>query len=333
MNRSRMTIGRMMVFGAAWTGLAVTRLAFPQQDATSGAGARQPTSDDAKPQTGTPPPVGEAKTASSERTDDSSKLGPWVREMIAPVYRLRQKMDEKIVLNSAQRAKIAQLFDDFLEDTKNNDPSRRNNPNKPANKIFPPDLRELEEKLKQSQRTGDDAEAAKLRSQIAMIGLERPHMDRDHSPILIERIAAELNPAQAQVFQKIVEQWRAVDRPRPPIPRPGPLQLLRRALLDPEVGLSEKDRAMVNDNLGETLKSVQTDKEYVPDKMAKAVQKAQVVIFEKLTPDQRRKAETKLEMLKAEEKKWAESNYLDPNRDGKPEKPDEGPESTDNDPE
>ena len=215
-------------------------------------------------------------------------------------------MDEKVELTSVQKTKVDRLFSDFIEDTKNNAPAHRHDQTRPDNKIFPPLIPQLQRQLEKAQEAGDTAAVERIRGEIALLKKGPLTPPDDHSDVLIEKVKAQLNPDQVPAFEKVVERWKAVTLRGP---RMGPFQQLRRALQDPEVGLSESEKADADKVLQDTLKSFQSDPDRSPAKMENAADKARSTICEKLTPLQRSKIEADLKMFKAEEKELRNSKY------------------------
>ena len=320
MNSIRTTISCIFLLSFMAAGLTHARAALAGHDAVEPAGAAQVAANDTGVQTGatTQPPAKNQKAATSGADDDSAKLGPRIASRIAKISKLRTMMEEKVGLTSAQKTKIDRLFEDFIDDTKNstNANKRRKDPNTPPNKIFPPSMRDLEKQLQKAKESGDEAAVERIRQEIKILKKEPPMPSDDHSSVLIEKITDELNPDQRPVFAQVVARWQAI---APRGPRTGPFQQLRRALQDPEVGLSEADRASIDKILADTLKSVRSGSiKSGPDKMAEAVEKARVVIYEKLTPQQRAKVDANLKMFRAEEKEWDDSQHRGPHRVDRP---------------
>ena len=319
MNSARTTISHIILLSSMVAGLTHARVALAGGDAAKPAGTPQAAADNSNAQPGATvqPPAKDPKAAASNAVDDSEKFGPRITQRITKINKLRQMMEEKVELTSEQKKKIGRLFDDFIEDTKNSSPKRAKDPNTPSNKIFPPTMRDLEKQLQKAQEAGDEAAVEKIRQEIKILKKEPATPADDHSPILIEKITAELKPEQVAAFENVVERWKAVS---PRGPRTGPFQQLRRALQDPEVGLSEAEKTTVEKILTDTLQSVREGGERNPEKMAQAVEKARVVIYEKLTPQQRSKVEANLKAFKAEEKGLDDSKYRGPHKVDKPKK-------------
>ena len=320
MNSRRTTFGRIIVLSAmAAAGLTHARVALAGGDAAEPLGAPQAAADNSNAQSGATvqPPAKDPKVAASNAAGDLDKFGPRITHRITKTNKLRQMMEEKVELTSAQKTKIGRLFDDFIEDTKNSSPKRAKDPNTPSNKIFPPTMRDFEKQLQKAQEAGDEAAVERIRREIKILKKEPATPSDDHSPILIEKITAELKPEQVAAFENVVERWKAVS---PRGPRTGPFQQLRRAIHDPEVGLSEAEKTTVDKILTDTLQSVREGDERNPEKMAQAVEKARVVIYEKLTPQQRSKVEANLKAFKAEEKGLDDSKYRGPHKVDKPKK-------------
>jgi len=287
MNSTRTTMGCIIALSMVVAGFANARPAFARHGESGPTGTAQVVADDAKAGGGatTQAPAAGPKARSSKPLAVAPKPGVRMQARIVQINRLREMMDEKVELTSTQKTKVDGLFSDFIEDTKNNAPMRRNDPTKPDNKTSPPQIPQLKRQLEK---------------------------DPDE---FIEKVKAQLNPDQIPVFEKVVERWKVIT---PRGPRPGPFQQLRRALQDPEVGLSESEKADADKVLQDTLKSFQSDPDRSPEKMEKAVDKARSTICEKLTPLQGSKIEANLKMFKAEQKELNDSTDRGPNRVDKP---------------
>jgi len=316
MNSARTTIRFIVLLSIMTAGLAHTGVGFAAGDAPGPGGVGQSRGDSIA-QTGptVQPPSKNPKAAAPRAAAGKEVFGPRFEYRISNINKLRAMMEEKIELTPEQKAKINGLFNDFIEDMRNNSPQRSRDPNTPANKVYPPSMRDLEKQLKSAEEKGDDAATEKIRREITILKKEPSTATEDYSPVLIEKVAAELKPEQAATFASVVERWKAVS---PRGPRTGPFKQLRRALLDPEVGLTEAERATVEKVLNDALKSGRAGGDRNAEKMAEAVEKARAVIFEKLTPEKREKVEANLKAFKAEERNLDDSKSRGPRRVGMP---------------
>lgn len=317
MNSTRTTMGCIIALSMVAAGLANARPALAGQGENGPTGTAQLAADNAKAGGGatTQAPAADPKAGTSKPGAESPKLGVRVQSRIVKIDRLRKMMDEKVELTSVQKTKIDRLFGDFIEDTKNNVPSRRGDQIKPDNKIFPPEIPQLQRQLEKAQEAGDTAVVERIKADIALLKKEPLTPLDDHSDVLIEKVRAQLNPDQVPAFEKVVERWKAIS---PRGPRTGPFQQLRRALHDPEAGLSESEMADADKILQDTLKSVQSDPDRSPEKMEVAVAKARYAIYDKLAPAQRSKIEADLKMFKEQEQNLDDSKSRGPNRVDKP---------------
>lgn len=332
MTSRRTTIGSMMILGAALAGLTDARIAFGRQDTPVPAGAPQATAEDTKAQADATPPAEIPKPAPPAGSDNSSPLGPLKRRHVANVNKLREMIEEKIELDAAQKENIGRLFDDFLADIRKSPPMRKLVPGlSPDIIINRPDARAVEEKTRQAQQAGDAAAADKLPEQINAPQKVFPASPGDRTPLWIEKIRVEMKPDQGEAFQKTVEQWEAVAAR---IPILGPYMSLRRALWNPEVGLSQQELDALDVVLDDTMWACFSKTEVVTaETYAEIVEKAQVAVNRKLTPQQQAKVEANVKIYDAAMKRVRDSALLGPETSGnKGSGPDTGECSTPADP-
>ncbi len=317
MNSTRTTMGYIIALSMVMTGFANARPALARHGASGPTGTAQVVADDTKAGGGatTQAPAAGPNAESPKPGGESPKSGVWIQARIMKINKLREMMDEKVELTSAQKTKVGGLFSDFIEDAKNNVPMRLNDPPKPDHKTSPPRSPRRPRPLEKVPKEGDPPATKGVADKIRPQMMEPLTPTDDHSDVLIGKVKAQLNPDQVPAFEKVVERWKAI---APRGPRSGPFQQLRRALQDPEVGLSESEKADADKVLQETLKSVRSDPDRDPGKMEKAADKARSTICEKLTPLQRSKIEADLQMFKAEQKELNDSTNRGPNRVGKP---------------
>ncbi len=295
MDSTRTTMGCIIALSMVVAGFANARPAFARHTTSGPTGTAQVVADGAKAGGGatTQAPAGDPKAGSSKPLAVSRKPGVRMQARIVKINRLREMMDEKVELTSAQKTKVDGLFSEFIEDAKNTVPQRQ---------------------LQKPHEAGDTAAVERVGDEIRPLKKEPLNPTDDHSDALIEKVKAQLNPDQIPAFEKVVERWKAVSPRRP---RSGPFQQLRKALRDPEVGLSESEKADADKVLQDMLKSFQSDPDRNPEKMEKAIDKARSTICEKLTPLQRSKIEADLQMFQAEQKELNDVTNRGPNRVGK----------------
>jgi hypothetical protein len=296
MNSTRMTMGCIIALSMLVAGFANAQPALAGHGASGPTGTAHVVADDTKAGGGatTQAPAGGPKVGSSKTLAVAPKPGARVQARIVQINRLREMMDEKVELTSAQKTKVDGLFSDFIEDAKKTVPVRR---------------------LEKPREAEDTAAVERAGDEIRPLKKEPLNPTDDHSNVLIEKVKAQLDPNQVPAFEKVVERWKAI---APRGPGSGPLLRLRRALQDPEVGLSESEKADADKVLQDTLKSFQSDPDRSPEKTEKAADKARATICEKLTPLQRSKIEANLQMFKVEQKELNDSTDRDPNLVDKP---------------
>ena len=297
MNSTRTTMGCIIALSMVVAGFANARPALAGHGASRPTETAQVVADDTKAGGGatTQAPAAGPKARSSKNLAVAPKPGAPMPARIVRINKLREMMDEKVELTSAQKTKVDGLFSDFIKDAKNTVPHQR--------------------QLQTPREAGDTAAVERVGGEIRPLKKEPLPPTGDPSEVLIEKVTAQLNPDQVPAFEKVVERWKAIT---PRGPRTRPLLQLRRALQDPEVGLSESEKADADKVLKDTLKSLQSDPDRNPEKMEKAADKARSTICEKLTPLQSSKIEANLKMFKAEQKELNDSTDRGPNRADKP---------------
>ncbi len=246
---------------------------------------------------------------------DADKLGPRFEANIAKLNKLRRMMDEKLELSPAQRGTIGRLLDTFISELKENKAIKKRSAPKQPSTIYPKSVPQLEEDLKKAQADNDTEKMEKIRQQIGQIKREPPTPMDDETAALFEKLRDELKPDQKEKFEKVVARWKAIT---PRGPRTGPFQQLRRAVMDPEVELTEAQKTGTEAIFNETLRVVRLDGERDPAKVADAVDEAKAKVFEKLTPEQQAKVNANLKMFRAEEKGYDESKFRGPKAVKKP---------------
>lgn len=224
--------------------------------------------------------------------------GPRLKFKVAKINSLRKMVEEKVDLNPAQKGIVRKLFNDYISDLKANVPTKQNRTVTKRNKIYPPTVEQLEEDLADARKKGDVAKAAEIERQITLAKKTLTTPVDDQTYLLLEAIKKELKPDQLAQFEKVVERWHAIS---PRGPRTGSFQQLRRALADPEVGMSEEQKKATDAILQDTLKEVRMGGSRSPEKMEESVTKARIAIFEKLTPEQQMKVNANLKTFKAED--------------------------------
>ncbi len=209
----------------------------------------------------------DAKTASAPNSNDLSGLGPYAIQQIVNIKQLRKRIQENLQLTSSQASNIDRLCASFIDQTI---------------------------KVAGAQQKTADAPTDKRQSG----GLKE-----DHSPEWIAKIKAELNPDQVPVFEKVAKRWSDL---KTFAPRSAPLQQLRRAIQDPEVGLTDAQREEFDALLTKTRKSIRVDGERPsPATRAETAEKTRDAIYEKLTPEQKAKMAEDLRIFGEEAEEYA----------------------------
>lgn len=250
----------------------------------------------------------------SKKVEDSKKreegtMGPRVQVQIANIHRLRKMMDEKIQLSPSQTATIDRLFEDYVEDVKNTAVRKKADARQPTeNKVLPPTMAQLEKERSLAKARGDQEKFDELGKKMSALRKDPVLLSDSGTEFLTAKIKAELKPDQSAAFDVVLDRWNLIV---PRGPRTGPFQQLRRALKDPEVGLSAGQQKEADDLLQQALKTVRSGQSS-PEKLAEEVEKVKTVVFEKITPEQRKKLEAILRLFKETEKEYDDSKYRGP---------------------
>lgn len=124
--------------------------------------------------------------------------------------------------------------------------------------------------------------------------------DKEGNPLyLVQLIIDELRPEQEAPFRAIVGRWNVL-RPRPV---DGPLRRLRRAIRDPQVGLSEAERTVAVNALTSFRTTLsRAERKRVPPE---ASEKALAVVLETLAPQQAARLQATLAVLEAHQEEWS----------------------------
>lgn len=245
------------------------------------------------------------KSKASEVKAENPHDGPRVALRIDNAQRLRQMMEEKLKLSPQQSSAINRVFDDYIGDLRNNYNKKRDDrTERPDNKVLPPTIKQMERERASAESIGDKNRAEELNREISNRRREPVLQGDSHIDSLRAKIVEHLKDSQVAEFDKLLDRWKAIV---PRGPRTGPFQRLRRALKDPEVGISaEKDKEF-DEILTESLKSGRTGKEGSREQIGQEVEKAKTKIFAQLTPDQRKKVDANLRMFEQVEKQYDDS--------------------------
>lgn len=230
------------------------------------------------------------------------EVGPRAAIRIQNIQRLRQMIDEKIQLSPQQAAAVNRIFDDYVSDVKESYKGRKK-PSDPKheNKVIPPTMAQLEKTRRAAEEAGDKAKVEETNQAMSALRREPQTPGENYSNYLTDKVRLELKPDQVPVFDKVVERWNLIV---PRGPRTGPFQRLRRALKDPEVGLSAEVAKEAEDRLQAALAASRRGTDTSEEKMEEEVNRAQADIFTKLTPEQRKKVEANIRAFKDVEKQY-----------------------------
>jgi hypothetical protein len=245
------------------------------------------------------------KSDAKESAARAEELGPRAAIRIQNTQRLRQMIDEKIKLSPQQASAINRIFDDYVDDVKESYKGRKK-PSDPdyENKVLPPTTGQLEKRKRAADASGDKAKLDAANEEMSNRRREPLVPGENYSNLLTEKVRLELKPDQVPVFDKVVERWNLIV---PKGPRTGPFQRLRRALKDPEVGLSAEVQKAADERLQAALTATRRGSETSEEKMEEEISKAQAEIFTKLTPEQRKKVEANLRAFKEVERQYDDS--------------------------
>jgi hypothetical protein len=273
-----------MLFAGLWVWSTAATCPAQEPSATEEKPARKPASDKE------PGDKDAAKEAAGQR----------LQLRIDKITKLQTMTEERVEMSSSQKTAVRRLFSDYLDDVRASF-THRGRPTARENKVMPPSMAQLQSQLDAAKNAADKDKVAEIEQQMSNLRREPTSNADDFSDVLIEKVKKELKPSQVAEFDKVVERWKAIS---PRGPRSGPFQQLRRALSDPDVGLTEAQKATTDKILEETLRENRSGGTRDPQKMAAAVEKAKGQIFQELTAEQRAKVEADLKMFRAEDKNF-----------------------------
>jgi len=253
--------------------------------------------------------IAEDKPATKQAKADANGVkpedGPRVALRIDNAHRLRVMMEEKIKLSPQQAAAINRVLDDYVDDLRNNfQRPKAGVPRRAGNKVLPPTIAQMEREKVTAEAIGDQNRIKELNQEISNRRREPMLPGDDHADSLRAKIVPHLKDDQVAVFDKVMERWHLII---PKGPRTGPFQRFRRALQDPEVGISAERREAFDEILKVALKAGRTGKEGSRAKLEQEVERAKSTIYAKLDAEQRKKIDANLRLFEEIEKQYDDS--------------------------
>lgn len=246
-----------------------------------------------------------AKMGPKASTETSDEVGPRAAIRIQNIHRLRQMIDEKIKLSPDQAAKINRLFDAYVDDVKASYTGRKRAPREPRpNQLIPATMPQLEAQRKKAEAEGDTKKLEEINQAMSDLRREPQVPGENYSEYLTSKVREELKADQVEVFDKVVQRWSLIV---PRGPRTGPVQRLRRAVKDPEIGVSADVQKFADERIQEAMKVARRGSESSEEKLEAEVEAAKADIFEKLTPEQRKKVDANIAAFKSVEKQYDDS--------------------------
>ncbi len=217
----------------------------------------------------------QANTA-AEPAPEELALGPRKWRGLRKVERLRDAIFERINLTPRQKADLAVVFARAFQEAHENPrwwaPSPR-----PYPTLGNKERAELERQLATAEKAGDHKAAEKIRFNIAKgtVGATAslPPSTQD---VLIADLTKCLNPDQVDAFNATVERWRVLESR---LPRDGPLRMLRRALADPDLGLSAEVHQKVDGIMERAYQALPSSGKRTPESKSAAAKGARAEIL------------------------------------------------------
>jgi len=229
-------------------------------------------------------------------TDPTAAPNPAPFRRANQLNRLRKAMDEPLKLSKEQKKATDLLFDDQTELLR----IQANIATPGGKRVVPVQPKQTSENVDGEAKSVqvDECKPDASPSAAATSPAHATGAPREPAPPaeFIKKVAAELRPDQIEKFQELVDQYEVLLPPRGS--RNGPMRRIRLAVGDPAVALSDEQGKDINEILKKHVRSVKPrDRELNPNLLVEAAARARVEVLEKLTPQQREKAEAILKTL------------------------------------
>jgi len=249
-------------------------------------------------------PLDQPGATKKESSAEAQKVEtPRVRHALYQGAVLRLMIEQRVGFTASQKEEFARLFEGFVAEARQN----------PADDI-PHHVPLVEHDADQS-------------GSLPKVNLGVVSVDVNVARF-VQKTKELLKPEQAATFDRTLRRW-AMFCPASG-PRTGPLQQLRNAVEDPDMGLSASQAPAVAKILGDAFAEMrEIGSVPSPEVVAEAAGKARVAVFEKLTAEQKTRVNENIKILqqasefvlgppagKADEKKQ-------PAADEKPKSPDD----------
>ncbi|MGB2985979.1 MAG: hypothetical protein WBE26_08855 [Phycisphaerae bacterium] len=229
--------------------------------------------------------VDEGESQASDR--QARKRGAFATRRIAQLKKLQEAMNKKLDLSKEQEQTIDQLFSEHLRKLEEGQGRRSAFAGSPKDAE---ELKVLRDKLIEARKAGDQETLHKIRKQFREKLREDFAAKKRTAPDIIEKLAAELDENQRSEFHKLVQRlWTGESHH----PRPDGLRKLWRAVMKPDMGLSEEQQRAIRETLRGGFASIAEagkDKK----KVREITNQVRADIFKELTPEQRAKIEATL---------------------------------------
>ena len=217
-------------------------------------------------------------------------------ELIAKLNKLLEELKERVELTDDQEERIDDLFEFQIEGLEAAAAKRRSAEDEERDVE---DLRALREELIEARKAGDRERARELRKQMNQKLRQRRTGGAEATPRFIEHVASFLEEEQRSPFLVLVKR---LELPTAEPRRQHPVQMLMRAVMSSEVGLTTEQRRDVRMLMREHMtdaKRRRADK----DETDKAFTELRGAVFELLSNEQCQKVEARLAALEEDKER------------------------------
>ncbi len=207
-----------------------------------------------------------------------------LRRQVMELTKLQNEMKKKLDLSRTQETAIDALFKGYLRTLR-----QRVGPQRPGGEQSEDtaELWELRRKVIEARKAGDQQTGRQLREQFKQKLRSRSSPTNIGMWQLFDDVSAELDGEQRRSFRKLIMRFPVGHVRRP---HGGELRALQRAVMSPDVDLSEEQRQAVRGVMRDGVASVRK-MERDSDQAKQIIAKVSADVFEILTPEQRTKVE------------------------------------------
>lgn len=241
--------------------------------------------------------AGEGKKPTSEEGQ--------ARRTVATLTKLREKMEAKLELTDDQKKAIRPLFEEQIKELK---ATATRKPSEGEKDPKGDEMAELREKLNEAQKNSDRDGINEIRKQMRDLRRERRQGIQKGTSVMLKKVSEKLNEEQKEEFEEMVKELGLdIDSPSAEVS----VQQMFRAVLNPEVGLSNEQRTAVLMHMRSSIEGMDAETRDSRD-LDELAGQLRADLRKELTPDQWKKVE---ELLKADAEKNAAERARNADRD------------------